>query len=96
MTFENVEQAFDACKVMVHLLSTRADAAIEYPFALSAYGKHGLVESFDPDQREIKFKDGVDVYFLSESELQDWCIDRTYWLNGRLYKSCDMIFDPEE
>lgn len=95
MKFNSINDALNECNVVVCLFSTKQEARMTYPIAVSAYGKRGDIESFDPDQREIKFKNGMDVYFLSEAELQDWCIDRTYWINGWLYRSGDVIYEAE-
>lgn len=95
MKFNSINDALNECNVVAYLFRTSMDANIEYPVAVSFHGKRGHLESYDPDQREMKFKNGIDVYFLSEAELQDWCIDRTYWINGWLYKSGDVIYEAE-
>ena len=95
MKFKTINDALNECNVVAYLFRTSMDANIEYPVAVSFHGKRGHLESYDPDQREMKFKNGMDVYFLSEAELQDWCIDRTYWINGWLYKSGDAIYEAE-
>lgn len=95
MSFKTIEDAIAKCNVVAYLFRSAQDANIEYPVAVSFHGKRGHLESYDPEQREMKFKNGTDVYFLSEAELQDWCIDRTYWMGGCLYKSGNFICKAE-
>lgn len=95
MKFKTIKDLVAECSVVAYVFKSAQDANIEYPVAVSFHGKRGHLESFDPEQREMKFKSGHDVYFLSEAELQDWCIDKTYWMNGCLYRSGNFIYKAE-